>query len=171
MSLETLVSTPSTIAQARAIISSVPDMCYTLIKIMADLNLLDSEVTTVCEHRDFGFQWPLMPRRFPNQRILAGGNQPLSTGPSPVYSTPPVSRASGYQNQIPTPVLATSVDPRPPILTPQVSTPPVIPADPTAILAALPPEQRASISIYLSISLCLMSSVLCYRMLLWQLSQ
>lgn len=47
--LETLVSTPSTIAQARAIITSVPDMCYSLIKIMADLNLLDSEVTTVCK--------------------------------------------------------------------------------------------------------------------------
>lgn len=46
---QTLVSTPSELAQARAIIGSVPDLCYSLITIMADLNLLDGEVTTVRE--------------------------------------------------------------------------------------------------------------------------
>jgi len=129
--LKTLVSTPSTIIQAKAIIGSVPDMCYTLIKIMADLNLLDGEVTT---------------------RILAGGNQPPATGPSSAYSTPPASRAAGYQNQMPAPVPTTSVDVRPSLLTPQVSTPPVAPADPTAILAALPPEQRDAVMAIISMT-------------------
>lgn len=44
---QTLASTPSQISQARDIIGSVPDLCYSLITIMADLNLLDGEVTTV----------------------------------------------------------------------------------------------------------------------------
>lgn len=160
------MSTPSTIIQAKAIIGSVPDMCYTLIKIMADLNLLDGEVTTV---RGLSLLCPqcCSCSKFPKQRILAGGNQPAAAGPSSAYSTPPASRAAGYQNQIPAPVPPASMDARPSILTPQVPTPtpPVAPADPTAILAALPPEQRARICVYMSNSLGLIGTKLfpCYR--------
>jgi len=129
--LKTLVSTPSTIAQARAIIGSVPDMCYTLIKIMADLNLLDSEVTT---------------------SILAGGTLAVYTGTSPAYATPPASRAAGYQNQTPVQITTASVDPNPSNLAPLVPTPPAIQTDPAAILAALPPEQRDAIMAIISIT-------------------
>ncbi|KAF8322057.1 hypothetical protein DL93DRAFT_2151956 [Clavulina sp. PMI_390] len=149
--LKTLANSPDTLVQARMIITSVPDMCYGLVKVMADLGLLDMEVTG---------------------RILAtagpGTNAPPPAPvPSTSHSAPPALRgaptapaamrnaqraASVIQQQQqpvverpmrPTPMSALA--PAPAVATPTPPAPAPAQNATSALLATLPPEQRNAV--------------------------
>ncbi|KAF9519157.1 hypothetical protein BS47DRAFT_75489 [Hydnum rufescens UP504] len=127
----TLVSGPGTSEQARAIIDSHPQLTYSLIKIMVQLNLVDAGVVanTIA---------------IAQARAQPPTQQPHYVAPSFV----PAAIQNGFG--LPSSHTPVAIDPTTPA--PPVAVAPLLPPNAVSILAALPPEQREMVRQIISLT-------------------